>query len=320
MNESANAVNEYRRGLFAAVATSVLWGVLPIYWRWIECVDSWIIILYRIFLVGVFCFFTALKSYGLKGITEPLKQKGVLLRYFISGLVITVNWSIFIWAVNAGHVIETSIGYYMEPLVVSLFGVIIFGEKMNGLKKIAVALVIAAVAVMVVHFGQPPVIPLTLAVTFAVYAAVKKKFVMPPAISLFYETMCLMPFALAAIIYLEVTGRGALSMIESPHTYVLLLLCGAMTAIPMTAFAYAAARINLITLGISEYISPTISLIIGIFMFKEPFDIVQLAAIAIIWIGIVFFTAGEVREVKSMENAGASEKTESGVSAEGENR
>lgn len=296
MNTSGSEAREYKIGLITAVATSVLWGVLPIYWRWIECVDSRVIILYRVFLSGLCCFLTALKMYGLKGITEPLRQKGIMLRFFISGLVITLNWSIFIWAVNAGHVIETSIGYYMEPLIVSLFGIIIFKENMNGLKKIAFLFVIGAVAVMVFHFGKLPVISLALALTFATYAAVKKKFPMPPVLSLFYETMFLMPPALAAIIYLEAGGRGALSMIEMPGQYILLLLCGIMTAIPMTAFAYAAAKINMITLGITEYISPTMILVMGIFMFGEPFDKLQFAALMLIWIGIVFFTAGEIKE------------------------
>ena len=108
MNTSGSEAREYKIGLITAVATSVLWGVLPIYWRWIECVDSRVIILYRVFLSGLCCFLTALKMYGLKGITEPLRQKGIMLRYFISGLVITLNWSIFIWAVNAGHVIKAA--------------------------------------------------------------------------------------------------------------------------------------------------------------------------------------------------------------------
>ncbi|MBQ2747719.1 MAG: EamA family transporter RarD [Firmicutes bacterium] len=288
----------YREGLIAAIGTGCLWGVLPIYWKSIESVDSWVIILYRICLVGVCCFLFALKQYGFEGIKAPLRVKGVVLRYFIAGIVVTINWSTYIWAVNAGHVIECSIGYYIEPLIISLFGVIIFKEKMNGMKKLAFGLAVVAVLIMVVHFGQIPVIAFTLAISFATYAAIKKSYQMPPTLSLLYETMFLVPVTFIAIVYLEMNGQGALTMVNAPYEYVLLLLCGVLTALPLGFFAFATSRLDLITLGLMQYISPTISLILGIFLFREPFDIVQFGAVAIIWVGLVFFTLGDIREAR----------------------
>ncbi len=296
MQQEQNARPEYRKGLAAAAGTSALWGVLPIYWRAIDAVDSWLIILYRILLAGVFCFIFAMCRSGFEGIKAPLRQKGVAVRYFVSGILITLNWSTYIWAVNAGHVIEAGIGYYIEPLVVSLFGVLIFREKMGQAKKLAIALVFCAVMVMMIHFKRPPMISLTLAASFAAYAVVKKKYTMSPELSLLYETMFQMPVALCVILYLEWTGKGALSMTETPLQYVLLLLCGVVTAIPLLIFSYAASRIRFVTLGISQYISPTITLLLGIFFFQEAFDGVQLGAILLIWVGIVFFTVGEIRE------------------------
>lgn len=296
MQQEQNSKSEYRRGLAAAVGSSALWGVLPIYWRAIDAVDSWLIILYRILLAGIVCFLFAVYRRGCEGVREPLRQKGVALRYFVSGILITLNWSTYIWAVNAGHVIEASIGYYIEPLVVSLFGVLIFRERMGQAKKLAIALVFCAVIVMMIHFKRPPMISLTLAASFAAYAVVKKKYAMPPELSLLYETMFQMPVALCAILYLEWTGKGALSMTETPLQYVLLLLCGIVTAVPLLIFSYAASRIRFVTLGISQYISPTLTLLLGIFFFREAFDKVQLGAILLIWVGIVFFTVGEFRE------------------------
>lgn len=290
---------EYKKGISAALFTAILWGFLPIYWKTLDSIDSWVIILYRIVLVGLCCFLAAYKFYGLKTIKETFKTKGVALRYFFSGLLITANWSIFIWAVNAGHVIETSIGYYMEPLVVSLFGVFIFKERLNKFKKGAMALALLAVIIMVIHFGGLPWIALSLATTFAIYAAVKKQFVMPPALSLLFETAFLVPFALIAIIYLEANGLGSFSMLEFQGQYILLLCCGIVTAVPLGLFAFAANRINLITLGITEYIAPSISLLLGIFLFKEDFDKIQFMACCLIWIGLVFFTIGELKDAKS---------------------
>ena len=146
-----------------------------------------------------------------------------------------------------------------------------------------------------------PYIALTVAISFSIYTIIKKQYKMSPVLSLLYETMFLTPFALAAIIYLEVNDMGALSMIEAPYQYGLLLLAGVATATPLALFAYAANRISIITLGITEYISPSINLVVGIFMFHEPFDLLRFCAFVCIWIGLIFFTVGEVRDAKELK-------------------
>ena len=305
-------VNNYKAGMIALLSCTVLWGFLPLYWQALRPIESKVIIFYRIVLVGVCCFFVALKLFGFEGIKAPLRVKGVKMRYFLAGALITLNWSIFIWAVNADHVIQTAIGYYIEPLVICLFGVCIFKEKLNIHKKIAIILALIGVIVVLVYFRQIPAIALSLAVTFAVYAAVKKRYDMPPMLSLFYETMFLMPFAFAVIIYLEVTGQGAIGVGET-YQYFLLLLCGIATAIPLGLFAFAANNVSLVTLGVAEYIAPSITLLIGIFVMKEPFDIVQLIAFIIIWIGLSFFTYGEIKDSKKAKAKEKLEATERAV-------
>ena len=158
---------------------------------------------------------------------------------------------------------------------------------------------LAAVGVLavIVYFGEVPLIAVSLALTFSVYAALKKNFTMPPILSLLYETVFLLPIALAVIIYLEVTGNGALGVGE-PYKYGLLMFCGLFTAFPLGLFANAANKLNLFVLGLLEYVSPTIALVIGIYLFKEPFETIQLIAFAIIWIGLIFFSYGEYVEVK----------------------
>ena len=298
--KSENRKSLYHKGLVCALACSVLWGVLPIYWQSLRPIESSVIIYYRIFLVGLVCIITSMKMYGIDEIRKHLRPKGAKLKFFAAGLLITANWSIYIWAVNAEHVIQTCVGYYIEPLMVSVFGIIFFREKLTKYKLTALAMASAGVVVMLVHFKEVPLIALGLALTFATYAALKKSFHLPSVLSLLYETMFLMLPALAVIIYLEATGQGAVGAGE-PYQYGLLMLCGPITALTLIFFAEAANKVPLVTLGILEYISPSLSLIIGVFLFREPFDSVQFAAFVIVWIGLAVFTAGEKKESDLME-------------------
>ncbi|MCR5482737.1 MAG: EamA family transporter RarD [Clostridia bacterium] len=299
-----NDRKNYRFGMTAAIGCSCLWGVLPIYWKSLIPIDSFVIIFYRIFLVGVVSFLGAWKLYGLKAIMAPLRVKGNKLKFFVAGVLVTMNWSMYIWAVNAGYVIQTCIGYYIEPLMVCIFGVVFFKEKLTKYKLGALLLACVGIVVILVHFGELPFIALWLALTFALYAAAKKSFRLPALMTLFYETMFLMIPALAVVIYMEITGRGALDVAQ-PYQYGLLLLCGLLTAIPLGLFAEAANRISLVSLGITEYLSPSIALVLGIFLFKEGFDLVQFVSFVIIWVGLVIFTIGEFREEKNFESENA---------------
>lgn len=285
---------EYRTGMAAALTCAVLWGFLPIYWQALRPIESSVIIFYRIVLVGVVCFVMALALYGWKGILRPLAEKGAWRKFFLAGVLITMNWSLYIWAVNADLVIQTCIGYYMEPLVVSLLGILVFKERLTFYKKAALVLACAGVLVILVYFHRVPVLALSLAVSFAIYAAIKKTFKVEAILSLLYEIALLVPMSLAVLVWNEVRGQGAFDSGASWQIG-LLMLSGILTAIPLGLFASAAKRIPLVTLGLVEYLSPSITLVLGIFLFREPFDLVQLIAFILIWIGLGFFTVGELR-------------------------
>ena len=293
---------DYIKGMQAAVFCSVLWGVLPLYWQALRPIGSGVIIFYRIFLVGLVCFAASAGIYGIKEVLKPWHDKRLVLRNIAAGLLITFNWSLYIWAVNADFVIQTCIGYYIEPLMVCVFGIVFFKEKLEKHKLAAIIFAGAGLTVILIHFMQIPFIALGLALSFATYAAIKKTSELPPLISLFYETVFLMPIALAVIIYLEVTGRGALDTGET-YQYVLLLFCGVLTAVPLGLFGVSAQKVPLTTLGITQYLSPSIALVIGIFIMDEPFDMIQLISFIIIWIGLVFFTMGEIKKEKSAPEA-----------------
>lgn len=294
---SVMSTKAYRQGILACLGCSILWGILPLYWQSLRPISSDVIIYYRIFLVSLMCFLGSLKIYGLKGITKPLKDRNAVYKTIAAGLIITLNWSIYIWAVNADHVIQTSIGYYIEPLMVCLFGVIFFKEKLLGYKKIALIFACCGLTVILIHFHEIPGIALALSVSFAVYSAIKKTIRIPAILSLFYETVLLMPISLAVIIYLELNGRGAIGA-GDPYKYILLMFCGLVTAVPLGLFAYGVQLIPLTTAGLMEYISPSMTLLIGIFYLREPFDMIQLISFIIIWIGLAFFTGGEIRYAK----------------------
>ncbi len=293
-------MKNYKLGLIAALSCATLWGLLPLYWKSLATIDSAVIIFYRIVMVALVCALFSLKKQGVKKLAEPLKDLKAVAVMVLAGALITMNWSIYIWAVNAGFVIETSVGYYMEPLVVCLFGIVIFHEKFTSYRKIAFAFAFLGVMISVVNLHKVPFIALGLALTFASYAALKKKVKYEALTGLFYETALLALPALGVIVYLETTGQGALQ-VATPLQYALLLCCGFATALPLGLFAYAAQNLPLITLGITEYISPTLGLILGIYVFKEPFDIVQLLTFLLIWVGLIAFTIGEAKLIKRAE-------------------
>ena len=294
---SVDSKKEYKEGIISVLGCNIWWGIMPIYWQWLKPIDSWVIIFYRIFLVAVVCAIAAWKVHTKDEILEVLRNRKLVLRIIAAGIMITINWSIYIWAVNSDHIIQTSIGYYIEPLVVCLFGVFLFREKLNKYKIIALVMGFIGVVAVVAYFKEMPTIALGVAVSFSIYTAMKKGLKLPPIMSLLFETVFLAPFALIVIIYIESKGIGG--MAAGGFKYFLLMFCGLFTAFPLVLFANAANKISMFVLGLSEYISPTIALFLSIFYFKEDFAPVQLIAFVIIWIGLVFFTVGEYKEYQN---------------------
>lgn len=323
MNQG-RVTNRYKIGLACALSCAFIWGVLPIYWKSIESVNSMLIMLYRIVSVFVLIVVVDLIIYKKERILAPLRKKGAKLTFFLAGILISANWGIYIWAVNSGHIIQTSIGYYIEPLAVCVFGVIFFHEKLDKYKLTAFLLALCGVAFMLISYGQIPIIALLLALSFACYAAIKKSVQEDALLALLYETMFLVPIALVGILYMEFTGQGAFTT-STPTEIGLLALCGLFTATPLALFAMGANRIDFITLGVTDYISPSIGLILGIFLYHEPFDRVQLISFAFIWGALVVFTLGGIKgsrkpaETELTEQAvqtGAAEETRISEAAE----
>jgi len=288
---------EYKLGMICGITSMTVWGVLPLYWKALIPISSYVLILYRIVLVALTCFVAATKVYGLPELAGTFNNRKLVFKLFLTGLIITVNWSIYIYAINSGQAIEASIGYYIEPLVVCLFGVVLFKERPNKFKLISIVFACAGVVVILFHFLRLPYLALSLAITFASYTAMKKHLKIRALVSLLFETIFIAPFALFLILYMEMSGAGAIA-VGQPYQLLLLSFIGLATATPLALFSMAANRVSMISLGILEYIAPSLTLLIGIFVFKEGFDSVQFIAFVLIWIGLVFFTYGEICDAK----------------------
>ena len=292
-----NKNSDYRNGIICVLACQLIWGFLPVSWQALVPIPSWIIILYRMTTMFIYSYIAARMRYTKEEIWGPLKEKGAVKRYLIAGALLTANWSIYIWAMTTGHMIQSSIGYYIEPIVICLFGVVIFKEKFTKYNATAMALATIALVVMLIHYRQLPGVALGLAFTWATYSAIKKSSKNPPVIELVYETMFYAVFAVIGILVIETRGIGALNL-GVPGKYALMFLSGLVTLIPIALFGSAAKKVSLFIIGLTQYISPSITLLLGIFAYKEPIDRVQLISFAVIWIGLIFFTYGEYKNNK----------------------
>ena len=288
------AASDYRTGVICVIACQLIWGVCPVYWQALEPIPSWIIILYRIVTMFVYSYIAARIRYSREEIWGPLKERSVRIKYFIAGFILTVNWSIYIWAMTSEHVIQSAIGYYIEPLVICAVGIIVFKEQVTKYNLAAMLFALAAIILILAHYRQVPGVALGLAGTWAAYSAVKKTAKQPAVIALVYETMVYAVIAFFAVIYIETKGIGALSF-GVPGKFALMLLSGLVTLVPVALFGTAAPKVPLLVIGLAQYISPTITLLLGVFLFKEPIDPVQITAFIIIWIGLGIFTYGEFR-------------------------
>lgn len=286
--------SDYKIGVICVLACQLMWGFLPIFWQALKPIDSWIIILYRIFTMAVYCLIAARYKYSREELTGPLKDKAVRRKYLISGAVLAANWSIYIWAINSERVLQSAIGYYIEPIVICLFGIVLFHEKVTKWNITAMAMAVCAIGLILWHFKQLPGVALGLCFTWATYSAIKKSSDLPPIISMVYETVPYGILSLFIIIFLEARGMGGLAVGE-PGKYAMMFLSGLVTVIPIGLFSVSAKKVSLQLIGMAQYISPTITFLLGIYMFKEPLDPVQLIAFVIVWVGLVFFTIGEFR-------------------------
>lgn len=293
--------NEKTTGVIYAVTAYILWGILPVYWKFISSVSSIEILSNRIVWAFVFTILIIIVTKQWSELKLIAKDKKQMFYIFIASILIAINWGLYIWAVNSDKIVDASLGYYINPLLAVALGVIIFKEKISYWT--GAALTIASIGVMVktVQYGKIPWISLGLAISFGLYGAIKKSVKVNSIIGLTLETAMLTPVAAAYIVSRHISGLGAF---KTEGTLVILLLIGAgvVTAIPLLLFASSARRLPLSLIGFTQYISPTISLIIGIFVYNEGFTTVDMIAFCFIWVALIVYSFSQISLVKSPKN------------------
>ncbi len=275
-------------GLLAAMGSFVIWGVFPLYLKPLHDVPSLQIIAHRIVWACVLVLLWLLVRGELGELRKPLTNPAVLGRLVASALLISVNWLGYVWGVGHGHVLETSLGYFINPLANVLLGVIVLRERLNAVQWAAVAIAAAAVVYLGVATGSPPWIALTLAASFSVYGLVRKVARVEALQGLAVETLALMPLALGYLVWCEATGTGVFghsgTLIDG-----LLVGCGPMTAVPLFLFAFGARLIPYSTVGLLLYVAPSLQLLSGIFLYHEPFAGARAFGFALIWLALLIY-------------------------------
>lgn len=288
-------------GVIYAVAAYTLWGILPIYWKLINSVFSIEILSNRIVWAFVFTvvIVAVTKQWEeLKGIAKDKKQ---IFYIFIASILIAVNWGLYIWAVNSDRIVDSSLGYYINPLFAVALGVLIFKEKLSYWQGIALFIASIGVIIKTLQYGKIPWISLGLAISFGLYGAIKKSVRANSIVGLTLETTMLTPLAAAYIASREISGLGAFGR-EGAVVIILLIGSGIVTAIPLLLFASGAKRLPMSVIGFTQYISPTISLIIGIFMYNESFTAVDMVAFGFIWAALAIYSFSQMSFSKSLKS------------------
>jgi chloramphenicol-sensitive protein RarD len=285
---SSSTVTSAGRGLSAAVAAFVTWGLFPLYMAALKSVSALQITSHRIVWALIFM----LAWMGLRGelpqIREAVTTKGVLQRLVASAFFISVNWLGFVWAVNNGHVLEVSLGYYIGPLLNVLLGVFVLRERLNRAQWTAVGFAAAGVAYLTLATGRAPWIALLVGTSFALYGLIRKTVKVEALPGLAIETILLAPLAAGYLIWAEAHGIGSFAH-ESGYLDVLLIAGGVITSVPLFLFAYGARQIPYSTMGVLQFIAPTLQLLCGLVVFGEPFEHGRAIGFVLIWAGLIIY-------------------------------
>lgn len=278
----------YRAGITAAACAFVLWGLLPVYWKLLEGVAAYEILCHRMVwsMVVTLGFLLVMGKVG--GFFALFRQRRRIGFFLLTASILSVNWFIYIWAVNADHIIEASLGYFINPLVSVCFGVIFLKETIRPWQWFSVLLAFVGVCYLTWLYGSFPWIAVSLATTFACYGLLRKISVVPALEGLCFETSLLFLPALGFLLFREGAGAGAF-VGDSPVVSLLLVGTGLATTIPLLCFCYAAQKIPLYQVGLLQYLAPTINLFVGIFIYHEPFPMERVLGFAFIWTALAVF-------------------------------
>ncbi|HCN58824.1 MULTISPECIES: EamA family transporter RarD [unclassified Exiguobacterium] len=277
-----------KSGFIATLSAYVIWGLLPIYWKLLATVSSEEILAHRIVWSFIFLLLLLSLQKALPKFTGALKNPFTRRLFFLNGLIISMNWFIYIWAVNHNFIVEASLGYYINPIVSIVFGVFFFREKLSRIEWLAILLATIGVLILTIGYGKFPWISLALAFSFGFYGVVKKQRPLESTVSLTIETLAPLPIAILFLGYMGISGQETFT--SSPFVMIGLFLTGIITAVPLLLFGFGAQRIPFTVVGFLQFVAPTLSLAIGVLLYDEPFTRTHLIAFTFIWSAALVFT------------------------------
>lgn len=286
-------------GIFTGLLTYVMWGFIPLFFKLLSDVLPLEILAQRIIWAAVFMLlavmFTKKWQSFIVIITGIFRSPKQLLLMLLVALLISTNWFVFIWAINHNHILQTSLGYYINPIVSILLGVIFLKERLSRAQVVAVILAFAGVMVMTLSLGAFPSLSLILAFSFGFYGLLKKKMDIPAIEGLTIETLFVAPFALILWGYYICSNQSFVTNNATVVSWLLVICSGLVTAVPLLLFAFTARKVTLSMLGFMQYIAPTISLLLGVFIYNEAFTRTHAISFALIWLGLLIYSVATIR-------------------------
>ncbi|MBR2383599.1 MAG: EamA family transporter RarD [Anaerotignum sp.] len=287
-----------KNGILQVFGSYILWGVLPIFWKLLSELNSVYVLATRIVWSAVFCLFliaATKKTEELKAVLSDKKLRKTLL---CSGIAVAINWGVYIYAVNNGHILDASLAYYMNPLIVIALGFFLFQEKLVLRQWMAIAVAALGILIAVIAYGEFPLFAIIIGSSFAVYGAIKKNVKCSGLISTFVEALFLSPLALLFILWAEWGQAGAIGTLEGMQ-FLLIPMSGIVTSIPLLLFSMGVSKVSLSLTGILMYINPTMQLLIGVLLYHETFDFAKTIMFVCVWIGVVLFiSAGRKKQAE----------------------
>jgi chloramphenicol-sensitive protein RarD len=289
-------------GLIAGAAAFITWGIVPIYWKLLRLIPAGEILAHRFLWTCVFMILLLSWQRRWPEVISNLRSLRTAFFCAGSGIAIAINWFVFIWAVNAGHVLETSLGYFMTPLVNVLFGAIFLRERLSRAQLFSVLLAAAAVTFLSLGFGKLPWVALTLCVSFGFYGLLRKVSGAAPIPGLFLETTFILPLVLGWLLHLVHQEQQHFTT-QDPALALLLVSTGIVTGVPLIWFAHAARHLRLTTLGFLQYLAPSCTFFLGIFVYHETFRRAQFLTFSLIWLALIIFTCDAVFQWRSTRSS-----------------
>lgn len=285
------------RSSLSVLGCYVLWGLLPIFWKLLANVDSVYVLAQRVLFSCIFCLAIILLKKNGSSVKNILKSKTERRRYFVCGILISINWGVYILTVAMGKILEASLAYYMNPLFSVVIGALIFKEKLSAVQWVSVGLALVGVMIPVIAYGNVPYLAIIIGLSFALYGAMKKTIKAESDVSICMETMSVLPLAIVFIAYAQVSGYTDFSSLSTTEM-LLLIASGPVTSIPLMLFAKGIRKTSITTSGILMYINPTLQLLVGVLIYNEVFTKMNAITFAFVWAAVILFVLDSLRKHK----------------------